>query len=87
MKRIQNDKGEQRSIPYKCSCEAELCEGRVALGTPVSASVLLDCADQILFTSGSGIAQSGASSGSSGKGKQLQVFLHGIPTTKATNFS
>ena len=78
---IQNDKREQRSIPQKCGCEAALCEGRVALGTPLSAG---DCADQILFTSGSGIAQSRASSGSSGKGKQLRVFLHGIPITKAT---
>lgn len=78
---IQNDKEEQRSIPYKCSCEAALCEGRVSLGPPLSAE---DCADQILFTSGSVIAQSRASSGSYGKGKQLLVFLHGIPITKAT---
>lgn len=84
MKTIQNDKGEQRSIPYKCSCEAALSEDRVALGTPLSGG---DCADQILFTSGSEIAQSRPSSGSSGKGKQRLVFLHGAPITKeATNF-
>lgn len=80
---IQNNKGKQRSIPYKCSCEAALCEDRVALGTPLPGG---DCADQILFTSGSGIAQSRAASGSSGEGKQLLVFLHGVPITKATNF-